>query len=539
MVSQWDRWTRNDLDHQSRIKELVMPRAKRMVFFVSMMVLSGFYSACEKELNKISPKAPEEETPEEPSDSSEYPGVPKSDIYEVTVFSGDERKECVVFQSTVPAFQPGVMGMEEKDKFPLEIFEGRSISWAKFPISGTLTVEVKILDLEKVPISGAVHVWPSRHGIDPRVEGNTIRFTLTDPGQFSLEIGAKGYRNGLVLFADPPETEIPEMESGQYSVLEEASLSDVLSVASKRPGLYFKQGVHDIGVFKVPQNVKNIYFEDGAWVYGALVMDANPDVKIFGRGILSAARLDYRESHSVEAINQSNNITVEGLVIADPKHFGVRLIGNNNNVHWTKIIGGWVYNTDGISAFEGSRVTHCFIWANDDAIKVYRNDTHWSDIVVWQLNNGGVIQMSWGGSNAKDVTLERIDVLRAEWNKPGFNRALLSCVGNRYQTPNVTGSQENWLIKDVVTETPIPVIFNISPDAFSPNTIDKLSLQNWDVQMPMDTSFENLIIGNDPSYPFKEFIFEDFIFNGTRLTESNWKDVTGLITENLETPIFK
>src|SRR5690606_41217876 len=100
MVSQWDRWTRNDLGHQSRIKDLVMPRAKRMVLFVSMMVLSGFYSACEKEPNKIWPKAPEAETPEEPSDSSAYQGVLQSDMYDVTVLSGAARKAGVVFEST-------------------------------------------------------------------------------------------------------------------------------------------------------------------------------------------------------------------------------------------------------------------------------------------------------------------------------------------------------------------------------------------------------------------------------------------------------
>ncbi len=93
--------------------------------------------------------------------------------------------------------------------------------------------------------------------------------------------------------------------------------------------------------------------------------------------------------HSIEAIHQSNNIQIEGIVVADYKHFAVRLIGSGNDVSWTKVIGGWVYNCDGIAAYEGSTVSNCFIWANDDAIKVYRDNITWNDCVVWLLNNGG------------------------------------------------------------------------------------------------------------------------------------------------------
>jgi len=226
-------------------------------------------------------------------------------------------------------------------------------------------------------------------------------------------------------------------------------------------------------------------------------------------------------------------------VIADFKHFAVRLIGQDNTVKWTKVIGGWVYNCDGIAVFEGSNVSNCFIWANDDAIKVYRDNTNWSDCVVWQLNNGGVIQMGWTAPNSNNVTISRIDVLRAEWNKPGFNRALLNYVGNRYNEPGKAGYHSNWLIEDVVTETPIPVVFNITPDDFSSNPIHGLTLKNWNVKMTMNTEYQNMIIGNDPDEYFDGFVFDNVIFNETKLDESNWLDVTNLNVEKLVTPEFK
>jgi hypothetical protein len=380
---------------------------------------------------------------------------------------------------------------------------------------------------------------PTRYGITPAVDGDVIRFVLTSPGQCSVEIGTEGYKNGLMIFADPPELDIPDKSSAQYALLDNASISDIHAISPSSSGIYFKSGVHDIGVYQVPVNIKNIYFEKGSWVYGALVMNGNPDVKIFGRGVLSSGKLDYRESHCIEAIHGSNNIQIEGIVVADPKYFAVRLVGKNNTVSWTKVIGGWVYNCDGITAFAGSTVSNCFIWANDDAIKVYRDNITWTDCVVWQLNNGGVIQMSWGGSVASNVSLSRIDVLRAEWNKPGFNRALLSCVGNRYQTPGKYGLQQDWLIEDVVTETPIPVIFRITPDDFTFNHIHNLTLKDWNVRMTMNTDYQNMIIGNDPDQYFDGFIFDNFIFNGNRLTESNWLDSTGLISERLVLPVFQ
>lgn len=508
----------------------------RLIIVVVWFITVLLHLSCNKE---DLPSSGNENEQEEPADTTDYPGVPKSSVYEVTVTGEVGKKKLAVFQNTCPDYIQGKMNMEEKDQYPLNIFSGRSINWTQFSFTGSITVEVKVTDQNKVPVSGEVRVLPSRFNISPVVEGNTIRFVLTEPGQFSVEIGENGYKNGLIIFADPSETDIPDASSDEYFLLSNSRASDIRNVPPSYSGIWFQKGVHDIGVYQVPSHIKNIYFEQGSWVYGALIMDGNPNVKIFGRGVLSSGKLNYRESHCIEAINQSDNITIEGIVVADPKYFAVRLIGRDNTVKWTKVIGGWVYNCDGIAAYAGSTVSNCFIWANDDAIKVYRDNITWSDCVVWLLNNGGVIQMSWGGSDASNVKLSRIDVLRAEWNKPGFNRAVLNCVGNRYQEEGKYGLQKDWLIEDVVTENPVPVIFNMTPDPFSPNHIHNLTLKNWDVKMPMGTDYQNMIIGNDPNEHFDGFVFDHFVFNGTRLTGSNWLNITEIITERLVTPEFK
>jgi hypothetical protein len=497
-----------------------------------VIVLGG----CSK--NRIPSPVLKPEPTVDTSDTS-YPGVPKSTIYEVTIIHGNNREKLTVFQSTCPQYQAGYMDMIANDQFPLDLFKGRSISWVNFSFSGSVTVEVKVLDATKVPVTGDVKILPSRYGITPTVDGNVIRFTMNQPGQCSVEAGVNGYKNGLMIFANPPETDIPDTTSGNVVVLHHTTQNEINMVPAQYSGIYFKSGVHDIGVYHVPANIKNIYFEAGSWVYGALILDGNPNVKIWGRGVLSSAKLKYRESHCIEAVNGSNNLDLEGIVIADTKYFSVRLISSGDKVKWVKVIGGWTYNTDGIRVGPNSSVSHCFVWANDDNIKAYRNDIIFSDIVCWQLNNGGIIQLSWGSGNATNVTISRVDVLHAEWNSDATNRGVLSCVGDKFATGGMYGLQKNFLIQDLVTETPVPLVFNVRPSPASPNEIHGMAFKNWNVKMDMGAGYNNYIECSDPAEKFDGLEFDNFIFNGTKLTESNWITQGKFQIKNIETPVFK
>ena len=218
------------------------------------------------------PKPPPTETPKDL-----FPGVPQSEIYEVRVIRNGKTEKLAVFQNNCPTYSPGYMNMQENDKFPLEIFAGRSIHWTKFSFSGSIMVEVKVLNKSKVSLTGSVRILPSRYNVSSVKDGDVIRFTLNNPGQFSVEIGENGYKNGLIIFADPQETNAPSRQQNGYAVLSNATTAMLNAVASSNSGIYFTKGVHNIGVYKVPQHIKNIYFEEEAWVYGALIMDGNPN----------------------------------------------------------------------------------------------------------------------------------------------------------------------------------------------------------------------------------------------------------------------
>jgi len=472
-------------------------------------------------------------------DTAAYSQIPQSDIYEVTVIrNGTDPEKQLVFQNLCPVYQQGYMNMTTNDMYPLKIFKGRSINWTTFSFSGHVTVVVKLLSQSKLAMSNNVKILPSRHNIHPLVNGNTIAFELDKPGQFSVEISDSGYQNGLMVFANPAETNLPDTTTGTYKVLHNATAQDAVA-ATPYTGIYFKAGVHNIGVYHIPVNIKNVYLEEGAWVYGTLIMDGNPGVHIFGRGVLSSAKLNYRESHCVEAITQSNNITLEGITIADPKYFAVRLIGKNNIVNWVKVIGGWTYNCDGIAAYDNSKVSNCFIWANDDNIKVYRDNITFTDCVCWQLNNGGVIQLSWGNANATNVTISHTDILHAEWNTEAVNRGVISCVGDKFAAGGMNGLQQNFLIDDLVTETPVPLIFRISPNPASPELIHGMVFKDWNVQMDTSKGFHNYLQAGDPAHPFDGLVFDHFLFNGTQLTADNWINLARFDTANIQPPVFK
>ena len=475
----------------------------------------------------------------ETSSHALYPGVPISGIYDVAVTEDNSSRDLTVFQSSCPKYQAGYQNMKPVDHYPLERFVGRSISWTSFSFSKVVTVHVHVLDSGKVSLGSKVKIFPSRYGVTPVVNKDGISFTITQPGQYSVEIGDDGYKNGLMIFANPPETDRPDPIAGNYYSLTNATAAGINAVPANYTGIYFKSGVHDIGVYHVPAPVKNIYFEPGAWVYGAIVMDGRSGVKIFGRGVLSEAKLNYRESHAVEALHHSDQIDLEGIVVADTKFFAVRLLGTDNTVEWVKVVGGWTYNTDGIAAFGGSHVAHCFVWANDDSLKPYASNLSISDCVVWQLNNGAVIQLGWGDAKATNVTISNVDVLHAEWNNNAANRGVVSCIGDKFAKGGMQSWQRSFLIENLVTETPVPFLFNIRPNPASPDEIHGMVLKNWNVKMDMSLGYLNYIECADATNRFDGLVLDNFRLNGTELTEANWLEAGRFITANLAAPVFR
>ena len=246
------------------------------------------------------------------------------------------------------------------------------------------------------------------------------QLTLESAQQMDPLTGCDGFSNvvgdSLMIFADPA-----------------TMASDPGSRGA--PGtLYFGPGVHDLGGQMVlPANISSVYVAGGAWISGGFITeDDSASVTISGRGVVSGSSqtflqdpagfgpCSYNGSYCWSLVNLDKGVAhrLEGLVLHDPPKYFFRSYANGVKLNGVKMLGAWTYNTDGVVTGDNGVVTNSFIRSNDDSIKLFSSSVRVSDVVVWQMNNGGVFQLGWWGSHdQRDILVERVTVIHADWKK--------------------------------------------------------------------------------------------------------------------------
>ncbi|HEU5058289.1 MAG TPA: hypothetical protein VFU21_17275 [Kofleriaceae bacterium] len=275
-------------------------------------------------------------------------------------------------------------------------------SWTSFSFAGQVTVKVRKL-------AGAATgclVRPRAAGVETSFAGGVCTFTLTRPGNLSVEFEPDIHNpieHPMLVFANPPEVDVPDPTD-----------PDVL---------YLGPGVHQLGTGVPIESGKTIYIAGGAWVNGAFVA-AGPveDVTIKGRGVISGLFMDTGDQDDNKdqpgiidiPYRESENILIEGITTVDAPRFNIRALATHTTIHNVKTMSWW-FSTDGLVAGRASVIEDSFTKVNDDSIKL-----HWGDLVVrrnvlWQLENGGTFNLSW--NIADDVHTFHIydnDVIHAE-----------------------------------------------------------------------------------------------------------------------------
>jgi len=206
-------------------------------------------------------------------------------------------------------------------------------------------VEVSIVSARPVK---DVRVRPRSYGIDPKVEGNTIRFTIKKPGQLTVEVN--GTHRALHLFANPPQEAAPNPNDPKVC--------------------YFGPGVHYPGLIRLKSN-QTIYLADGAVVYGAIIAEKAKNITIIGRGILDGSKFDRMEVTGLISLYDCTNVRIDGITLRDPSGFTITPIASRQvHIRNIKLIGNWRYNTDGIDFIncQHCSVEDSFIRSFDDSI---------------------------------------------------------------------------------------------------------------------------------------------------------------------------
>ena len=408
-----------------------------------------------------------------------YPGpdgIDPSDQYAVKVVQNGKQYDSFVYLS----------------KAQQKTNRSKTTSWTTFSFSGRVTVFVTRLKAEAVK---TCTILPSRYGITPRIEGNRVAFELDRPRKVSVEFDGDTIHPMLV-FADSLETDVPDTNDPNV--------------------IYFGPGVHKIGD-KFIGSGKTVYLAGGAYVKGRLRATDVQDLTIRGRGVLSGEDYPHGSTYDHHLINirgmQTKRVLIEGLTLVNSPLYNILITGSHSTVRNVKMISWW-FSTDGPYVGRNGLVEDCFIKVNDDALKPYESNTVIRDCVIWQLENGAPIQISWNmPSDNSGIHVKNIDIIRMEHRTHQINLAAINAIhgGN--------GHMSNYLFENIRIENADWRLFYItlSKHEFADpknemGQISDLTFRNITATGPF--KLKNVIRGWDAEHRISNVTFENLTING-------------------------
>jgi hypothetical protein len=221
---------------------------------------------------------------------------------------------------------------------------GGPYSFTYFDFSGEITIKVTFLtkSLDNLVIRSLAA------GIEPKIDGNTLTFTINKPCKLSIE--PEGRIEPLLIFANAPEVNPPKKDDPNV--------------------VYFGPGIHK------PVNIKLssdqiLYIAGGAIVKGGVEVSGN-NIKIMGRGILCGNDWEWRKGPgNMIGMRNANNVTVDDIIVRGAWSWAIPIY-NCDSVTITniKLVCSKNPNDDGINPCNSQNVhiRDCFIRTDDDCI---------------------------------------------------------------------------------------------------------------------------------------------------------------------------
>jgi hypothetical protein len=390
-------------------------------------------------------------------------------------------------------------------------------SLACFDFAGTVDVSVTF---NRGSIESA-RVRPLSFGITPRVNGNTITFSLTEPRNLSVEINGDIFHN-LQLFANPLETNRPS--------------------ATDTNVIYFGPGIHrfDRGALTVPTG-KTVYIAGGGIVRGQLICNHVENVRILGRGMIfgSESPPTARTVNSTNvvqprggvAIVNSANVIVSGIVVVP--NGNTVLVGDSQNVTVENIKSiSCGANYDGIDIFCSSNVVveGVFMRNSDDCIAIYghrrnfygntqniivRNSTLWADVAHPILV--GTHGDTSNPDTLEDLQFSNLDILDQMEPQIDYQGCMSLDAGDgnlirnvRFENIRVEDFRQGQLVN-------LRVFYNRKYNTSPGRGIENIYFKN--ITYNGSHSDHSVIAGYDGTRMIKNVVFENLVINGTLITD--------------------
>jgi hypothetical protein len=269
------------------------------------------------------------------------------------------RFKLSVATNDVPVYIARIVALTAKQREsmgPITFADTSDTAFSSFDFAGDVGVSVTCPE----PIQ-SVKLLPTSAGITPQIVGGKVVFTITKPGQLTLEVNGD-WIHSLHLFANPPEADAPRPDDPSV--------------------FYFGPGVHEVESVKVGSG-KTVYIAGGAVIYhkmgargygGPMFQLYGSNITLRGRGIIDGSRIPGRGRSLIET--RGSNITVEGVVLRDCGGWNFPVKASDHVTIKNLKIFGWRGNSDGIDICNSRNVdvSDCFFRTWDDLVVIKTPD---------------------------------------------------------------------------------------------------------------------------------------------------------------------
>lgn len=369
-----------------------------------------------------------------------------------------------------------------------------SHSYANIEMSRNSRVEVEIAPKNGFKINGldftkaAVH--PSQKANAATVKDGKVYFTLNNPAAITVDINGQmdDYQpadtvplhgvtdltrivHTITIFAHPVMDK--PLASDANVLLVDTGVQTPLNVGSKTI-VYFKPGIHNVGLnFKLQPGIK-YYIPGDAILYGTLnnigvkgsgSLGSGDNIKIYGLGTISGDKINHpicdfatapvdaqTDIYKVINIQNANNVTIEGIFVANNPYHGVKLPTkfDNSTCRWVKVL-SWRTNGDGIG--DASYMEDCFLRTADDCSYIKGSKKR---CTFWKDSNAAVFHFS-GIPKNKKIIIEDCDVLylRSSQNRSYGDGVFVQRMKGPLGVQNVDILVKDFRIHDLHPNVPI------------------------------------------------------------------------------------
>lgn len=270
-------------------------------------------------------------------------------------------------------------------------------------------------------------VRPLSRGVKPKTEGRTVTFSITRPGQYSVERpGTSGYEDEvLFVFANPPETDIPARNDPRV--------------------IWLNPGIHQRSIDLT--SGQTLYLAPGAVLYGPINSWNAENVRIRGRGVAVYAGPNARNFDSgwmsrpnwhPLTTHNVKKLSVDGVTFVNrSRTWSLQFSKTNGSVFDNiKVIASTPenLNCDGMDWYGGGRATvrDSFFRVADDCFAFHTADSS----VALRVDRGGGGHLESAPQKATpptrgefhDLTIERCvlwptvaNIVRAGWNNQSLS----------------------------------------------------------------------------------------------------------------------